>query len=195
MIYDSVEEEIFVEWLKELQEAGFVLNYKYFRKHEGFCLSNEVQHNWIKNRNNKSISEIQVLLQSHYYTPDFYIIWAEKAYGYFIDYFTLNNEEKIDKSLIIAQSNNNSTLIPQGIISIVDTKGSFQRHGGLTEFRINQKWIYDKYKLFVNMVKVPEIFEKTFIPKSYLKTKTGKDRKINFKFKLLEEYVQSKTNI
>jgi hypothetical protein len=177
---DSQEEEFFWLWLEELVTAEYVSDFKKYGKHEGLILSNE-----ILNPSNK------VLLSAHAYTPDFFINWTVKAEQiFFSNLYSL--ESSATKYLIKAQ-----TVIEHeiGKCSIVDTKGSFQKHGGLTEFKINQKWMFDKYKLFVNIVKVPDIFEHTFVPQIYLKTKTGKDRKINFPIKTLQEYEASKINI
>jgi NH3-dependent NAD+ synthetase len=54
---------------------------------------------------------------------------------------------------------------------------------------LNVKWLYQKYGIYTQVIIPERIFQKTFTPKLMLKTKTGKERKLNFKVRSLEEYL------
>ena len=59
-------------------------------------------------------------------------------------------------------------------------------------FKNNQKFIWDKYKEYVNLIYVTELFEQTFTPKKYRLTPTGKPRKINWNPITLKQFVDDK---
>ena len=54
---------------------------------------------------------------------------------------------------------------------------------------LNIKWLYQKYGIYTQVIIPERIFKKTFTPKLMLKTKTGKDRKLNFIVRSLEDYL------
>ena len=57
-------------------------------------------------------------------------------------------------------------------------------------FRVTQKWMYDKYRLYIELVILPNLFKTTFVPRRYLITDKGKQsRKINFDIKLVNEWI------
>jgi hypothetical protein len=79
------------------------------------------------------------------------------------------------------------------MISIVETKGTFDM-GNMTRLANNNiKFVYEKYQVYINMIKVPTIFDKTFTPDRYLMTdKTFQSRKIKYKnVRTLREFIES----
>lgn len=71
---------------------------------------------------------------------------------------------------------------------VVDIKGSFNgaRNTSAITFPLNQKWMYQRYGIYVDKIIPKELFENTFTPKRYLKTDGGdRERKINWKIKTL----------
>jgi hypothetical protein len=57
-------------------------------------------------------------------------------------------------------------------------------------FKVNQKWMWQKHGIFVNLIKPQELFQKTFTPAEYLRTPTGKPRKLNFKPRNLFDFLK-----
>lgn len=183
--YESDEERYFAAWLDELVAAGFVDSYLVHP------FSYEITEKLINKYNQvvklKTKTRIeqkeQVLLTGSVYTPDFMILWNDSAYKIFYD--LLGCGTKIDAPFIAHLDSS-----PEGgeqedfVYSIVETKGSFDYQNMTRVFINNQKIVWDKYERYVNLCKVPDIFEQTFTPSSYLKTPTGLKRKIT-KFKPL----------
>lgn len=65
--------------------------------------------------------------------------------------------------------------------------------GSSRDFRFNQALVYNKHGIWVNKVVPIELFDKTFMPKRYRYTDvSGKPRKLNKKFKTLEEWLSLK---
>jgi len=58
--------------------------------------------------------------------------------------------------------------------------------------KINIKWVWDKYGVFVNIIIPEKHFDKTFTPKRFLTTdKSGKPRKIKYKnIKSLKQFIE-----
>jgi hypothetical protein len=87
--------------------------------------------------------------------------------------------------------------------SVIDVKGNFNQNDAWRRFSIDQKWVYQKYNIHVNkIIPMPRItkkgkaspasalFMKTFLPQRILYTdKSLKERKINFKFRMIEDYL------
>jgi hypothetical protein len=168
MNYDSNEELYFSWWLDELLEAEIVLKYN---RALPIQLSEPVKR-WehkkyiTKVRKEERLKSVQkTILQAHIYTPDFVVL------------FRPNFAEKIGLDCV------NTGL------AIIEVKGNYDSNNMTRLFKINQKWVYSKTGELINLVKVPDIFEKTFTPKKYLLTdKTKKARRINFKVRTLEEF-------
>ena len=107
------------------------------------------------------------------------IEWAPKANNVFV--LEINKgTEKITTPFICDD---------QGI-SIVETKGEFDR-SNMTRLAVNNiKFLYEKYNIYVNLIKVPAIFKKTFTPDRYLLTdKTMKARTIKYEPRTLSKFI------
>ena len=93
------------------------------------------------------------LLHPHRYTPDFV-------------FYKLDPLDQFDHGL---------TDCKKGII-FVDVKGVFsggRNNNSSITFPISQKWVYDKYGVYVNKVVPEKFFKKTFVPKSVAYGKRG----------------------
>jgi len=63
----------------------------------------------------------------------------------------------------------------------VEVKPDYDQNNMTRLFQTNRKWVYEKYSIFVNLVKIPSLFKRTFTPNRYLYCdKTMKPRKINY---------------
>ena len=184
MAIDSKEESYFIMWLRELELAGYIDSWAEAKTYE---LGEKVVHTYNEVKKTKTVLKEQTILNSCEYTPDFEIHWNLKALDIFFDYFPTFNSEKINTKLFLAANNNVNV-----ITSIVEVKPSFDQNNMTRLNTTNRKWMYQKYSIFVNLVKVPDIFKDTFTPKSYLMTDTGKQQRIiHFETKTLEQYVDS----
>lgn len=172
MNYDSKEELYFSWWLDELKEAKYIVE-------------------WYPGSTIELSKEVEVggkkLLNKHGYAFDFSIRWNDSAKDVFITsepkkgFFTYNK-------FIIDPSLDDSGYIP---FSYIEIKGVFDARNMTRLFVINQKWVYDKRRIYVQLVKIPKLFKDTFTPAKYLITDAGKqERKLNFVPKTLDEYVK-----
>jgi hypothetical protein len=177
---DSFDEIFFLDWIFELMEMGYV---RTVRRAETFQLSSPCNHHYYKPLKTKQRSEVQTLLNKHVYTPEFYLEWEEKAKDIFFQY--LDEAKKITLP-IIAQFD----MIDKVYFSYFEVKPKFDQQNMERLFRINQKWIWQVTHRFINLVKVHDLFPKTFTPMAFLYTRTGKDKKINWVPISLTEYLK-----
>lgn len=178
---DSDEEWYFTWYMEELLNAGIIIKYKY---HPG---SKELspQRNFKMEKVLKTKTNIieRELIAAHEYTPDFVLHWNNQFRHIFFDeMFTIFKDA--NAPFIATVGNNNLCYTP------VEIKAAFDRNNMTRAFRINQKWILDKFNIYVDEIVPEKLFKKTFTPRRYLGTdKTNKPRKIDFTTKTLEEYI------
>lgn len=182
---ESDEEKYFTWMLDELMEAGYIIDYsrpiKSFDLSPGYVYKKELPR--VKSSNK---IEDRELLAGHVYTPDFIIIWDSKAVDVFVH--ILETTEFVKDVPFEGHLDSCGT-----IYSIVEVKPSFDMHNMTREFNINRKWVYLKYGVYIDLKKIPIAFKHLFVPERYLFTdKTGKTRKIGFKFKTFKEYCHDK---
>lgn len=151
--YDSNEEFYFELWLTELKDRGFIYNYYY--QPDPFKLNEPVYYTIYKKLKTKTKIEQRTLLQAREYTPDYKIVWKEKARGIFYN----NLEDEIEKRPLIFAQNN---------VSYVDIKGTFNQHSSWGIFEAARKDIWEKFNIFIEKVKPIGkkdcLFGKTFTP-------------------------------
>ena len=174
---DSDEEVYFSWWLDELQAAGLIERYTY--NEDVFLLSDKVDNTYQEQLKTKVKDKSENLIKKHIYTPDFAIYWNDKAKGIFF------GEGK--------QSNYPFILVKDSI-SYVETKGDFDFNNMTRLFTVNQKWLYDKEKTYINLLKISSkknsFFDKTFTPKMYtIANKSKQKRKLHYKPKILNSYL------
>lgn len=192
MKYNSNEEWYFSIYLDELKSKGIINNYLY--ESNTFTLSDAKKYYYTKRLVTKSKRIELHLLDHHSYTPDFLVEWSEEYDGVF--YRCIDNDGYTTKPpfLSIRSRKNNKPY------TFFEVKGSFDMNNMTRLFKLNQKWLYDKYKLYVMLVSIPDLFKRTFVPERYLLTDSSRQkRKINFGIKLYDEYykwlLNSKYNI
>lgn len=184
-IYDSFEELHFAYWLNELKEEGFITDWS--RTCLPISLTDGLYHSFTETKilktKTKQNEKRQVLLAPSVYTPDFNICWSAKAKGTF--FVTLAHDGRIATPFIGKQE-------ADVYSSLVEIKPLFDQNNMTRVFKNNQKFIWDKYKEYVNLIYVTELFEQTFTPKKYRLTPTGKPRKINWNPITLKQFVDDK---
>lgn len=189
MNLDSKEELYFSWMLQELEEAGYVNSWGQCRTYQlGDKITNKYQEKKVLKKSTKLIDKEQTILNSCEYTPDFEINWNEKARNIFFNIFPSELNHKINTDLLIGQWHNGFNYT-----SIIENKPNYDQNNMTRLNGINRKWMYQKHGIFVNLVKVPDIFKDVFTPKKYLLTDSGKQQRlIHFPIVTLEEYVNSR---
>lgn len=115
--------------------------------------------------NNKKV------LREHKYTPDFI--------------FQINDKYKNNPLFHYFKYHKNNKVY-------VDVKGSFNRYHSITQFSINQKWIAQKYDIYIYKIQIDKLFKNTFVPHECRFTeKTYKPRTKYNKYKTIQQYIQS----
>ena len=190
--YESPE-EAYVSWyLDELVGGGYVKEYEH--QPHSWPLSHNKKYKWIKQLKTKEKYMASTLLQQHVYTPDFEVIWHKEEPGIkSIFYKELPCVGVSKKNPFWARE---STLLydyTRFVVSTWEVKPLFDRNNMTRLFTINQKWVYDKYGVYVQKIIPQKLFKDTFTPARYLLTDSGKQkRKLNFTPRTLEEYVESR---
>lgn len=171
--FDSEEEMYFSWYLEELKKTGYIEKWARFEDvEESYELTDGLVHKYIKRMKRVEDKMLdQTILAPSIYTPDFKIWWTHKALRVFVTDINIHWESKIT-----------TPFICQDRVSVIETKGNFD-HKNMTRLANNNiKFVYEKFGVYINMVKVPDIFNKTFTPNRYLLTdRTMKARKINYK--------------
>jgi len=182
-------EELYLSWaLDELQKRRHIIWYEpqspqFFLTDSKWGVRREVKKTKIKTEDVQS-------MQRHVYTPDFMIKWNEDSvfYELFPDYtkngapFWAFENKGEDRPL---------SDIGNGVYSIIEVKPNFDRHNMTRGFKVNQKFIYDKLGVYVQLIKPEILFKNTFTPDRYLYTdKSKKERKIKFKTQSIDEYTK-----
>jgi hypothetical protein len=183
-VLDSYEEVVFCYWLEELKELGLIKDFERYTKSIEIIASKQYQ---IKEKGVKTVKLVDKhLMHNLEYTPDFRIIWSEKADNILIRIKNKTYNKGKTNAIFIVDSN---------LESIVDVKGTFvsTRVQSSITFPIIQKILYDKFNIYCQAI-IPlgpkGLFSKTFTPTFFLKTPTGKDRKINWKVKTCEQFLK-----
>lgn len=179
--FQSNEELHFSWYLDELKAKGYIDEWKKneqsFELTKGLSLKYVVPMKKVANKTKE-----QTILHPSIYTHDFSIYWNKKAIGLFITDIDVVSDNKLT-----------TPFISHGLISYIETKAEFDR-GNMTRLAINNiKFVYEKFHIYINIIKVPKIFEKTFTPDRYLMTdKTFKPRTIRYKnVKTIREFIKS----
>jgi len=165
--YDSQEEIEIAMWIEEAIEAGLIMP-KVVYQPEAYKLSARKHcYETIELKTKTKIVE-KFLLHPHVYTPDFQL--------------TITDLGKAHLGKIFMYHDNHI---------VVDVKGAFNQNGGDREFSINQKWVYEKYGVFVNKVIPEKLFKSTWVPDgARLTSKTRQIKKKYAKCKTIEEFLK-----
>jgi len=196
--FDSEEEWLFSFYLDELFDAGYIKSWEHHP--EAYVLAGPQKYTYLKALKTKT-KEVRIsLLREHIYSPDFTIEWNKTALGIFFD--TFKSQIDLREIPFIANLKVNFDIAQTELFSIVEIKPSFSMFNMQRELAINIKWMYSKHGIYVQKVipidkKKTGLFQTTFCPQRFMYTeKTKKLKKLNFKAKTLQEYVNwKKANI
>jgi len=178
VMYESEAELWFLMWAFELYNRGII---KGIRRAPTYSLTEGLDNEFvIVNSKGKEVTKRQIILRPSVYTPEFEIFWGIHEYKRFV---WLEGENKKIEVPFIGEGTT------EGIRTLIECKSDFDFANMTRLFKNNQKFLWDKHRVFVNLVKIKEFFKKTYCPAEFLKTRTGKDRKLDFEPKTLEQFL------
>lgn len=182
----SDEEMYFLWWLVDLYKAGYI--HTVLHEPAPFELGDGMEHKWEEEMKTKTKYHTENVLQPNEYTTDFVVYWTPKAYGIFV--VNLDDKRKImsgkKRTIDIGYERDRYHM------AYCEIKGDFDNNNMTRLATINIKWVWHRYKVYVNLHKVPTLFKKTFTPERYIyNNKNGKKRTIKFNVRSLEQFVIS----
>jgi len=194
--FDSDEEVFVAMWLQELQDAGLVIRWS--KTEMPFPMTSGLKRDYIKltqlktkiKRENKT----QTLLRRSEYTPDFIVNFSAKGHLLFVS--SLEPECLFVPGMLFYKNT-------PGVV--IEVKPTFDQNNMERLFVLNQKFLWDKEKIFVNLIEPIALFKKTFIPlaavpyfqykvvtkKLIAKGKKKGDWKFDFIPKTLKQYLDA----
>lgn len=191
--YASNEEWYYSWYVNQLLERGILTGVTY--QPAPFSLSSPVKKIITRQLKKTTTVKEKMILRAHEYTADFILYWNPSYEGYIFEDILSQSEKPV---YYLASKH------PEyGFLSVIDIKGSFNgtHNTSASTFPLNQKWVYQRYKLLVQKVVVPAVFTNTFCPDRYFRTdmqngyrKSAKDLKrldsylknLNFNYHVLE---------
>lgn len=175
---DSKEEGYFIDYLEELKDFKIVKSYK---RAKSFNLINPVEREYSIEKKDKLEFKKFKLLNEHIYTPDFEIEFSKSILGFMEGEYGLSSSIK-DK--------NKTIFVGSEKIAFVEIKADYVNSNELRCFKINQKLLYEKYGIYVNLIQIPKLFKHTFTPVTYLFTEKKKQlKKLNYDSKSVKEFL------
>lgn len=196
---DSKEEMYFSWYLDELVKHGFIESYQYQPK--VFRLIDPVYaKQFVPGKKSSKIKSV-TLLREHEYRADYLIRWNRKGHGIFYallgDVLSGQLTDKYSDFPFIANQKEDRHF------SVVDVKGTYNQNDAYRRFAIDQKFIMQKYGIYVQKI-IPSpaiskagkvshpnaLFLKTFVPERYILTdKQTKTRRIKYEYRTISEFV------
>lgn len=179
----SQEESWLAAYFDELISAGIIWKVTY--QPEPFVLFKGVSHEIYKQLKTKKTYRFKPIIQKHVYTPDFEILWKSHS--------------KFHKDIKHQSITELPPFFSDDNTSFVECKAQWDYNNMTRMFlQRTQPWVYQKFDIYINLIKPIDLFKKTFIPSAILnqfyykidtkKNKVG-DKKFPFIYKTLEEYL------
>ena len=171
VVYDSSFEILFCMWLKEAVNAGYVLRYKYHP--DPIIIQESISREYLQQLKTKEVIRTESLFQKVVYTPDFILIWSEKAEKCGLVMSIDDITRRINDHPFVGQR------LPSGQLrSIIDVKPPTKQGGANASYRDlaikrpiiwKQKGYYIQAIVPINPKKIDEsLFSRTWAPKEYL---------------------------
>tara|TARA_R110001606_G_scaffold310357_1_gene457367 strand:- start:606 stop:1211 length:606 start_codon:yes stop_codon:yes gene_type:complete len=186
--FQSKEELYFYWFLVDLYNAGYVSNVLY--EPFTYSLSEPLTKTFVTEKKLKTKVKViegeESILKGLVYTPDFVVHWTQKALGVFVE--TLNTNNKLMKG----QSQNKFIGTKRGVdvITVFEVKPDFDQNNMTRYTKVKINWLCQRENVFVNLVKLPSLFKKYFVPTRFLITdKSAKLRKIKFNVRTMEQFI------
>ena len=186
-LYDGIEhaskEEIYFRWyLDDLKDAGIVTSFEY--QPGAWVLSEGAKVVQLVKLKTKTKTVERPLFQAKTYMPDFFIFFNGAHPAIMAFYEDLEKYNLTRKPADIP-------FLGGRFCCSVDIKPNYERDSARSRaFSLIQAWVFHLYNIYVQPIVYQKLFEKTFTPARFLLTdRTGKARKINFKVRSLQEFI------
>lgn len=167
LLCDSQEECDFIQWCSEATQLSIINDYEY--QPEPFMLFDAVSYETL---NGKKRS----LLQKHQYSPDFIVTFNPQISQTLSNAFKLSHDQFLQSEVKV----------------YLDVKGVFQRNGSGRAFSLNQKWVYQKFGIYVQKLVPCEFFKDCGCPVlCFTSLKTKRIRSMYKGFQTISEKLKS----
>ena len=194
ILVESESEIQALDWLFELQDRGFVHS---IERGPEMLIGSGLDNSYTKETQLKTKVKIEdkkeVLLAPHYYTPEFVVVWRLHTPEKLVWGTDLLNAITCQAPLIghpfpvIINENTE-----RGMMTYIEVKPAFDYQNMTRAFKINQKWVWQSRKIFVNLIEPISLYKKTFTPMSYLTTRKKKtEREIKWDIQTCDGYLKS----
>ena len=166
--FDSDEEVFVAMWLEELRQRGYIRFWKKVK--DSISLTDGKKIPYLKVTKLKTKSKVEqkdfILLSSSEYTPDFEITWDVKGLNKFLYQITENiyHQRHVKERGGITDPRTAVFFSSEYNTTVLEVKPGFDQNNMERLFKNNQRFIWDKYKLFVNLIEPIDLFKKTFLP-------------------------------
>ena len=151
--FDSSEEFEFHMWCNDALKLGLLSTVLYHP--EPFVLSAKVEIDKEVKLKTKTKTVKAFLMHPHEYTPDFMLEITAKGERFLYD------RRLTSRGCL-------SNYPGPSLRMYVDVKGGFSLYHDDKPFAMNQKWVYDKYKVYIHKVVPKKWFTKTWVPEAAL---------------------------
>lgn len=187
LTFDSVGEMHFYWWCEELQDLGLIHSIEL--QPQPFLLSDKVISSYMKPMKKDLNHHVdKTILNGHEYTADLFITWDKSVENLLVfkhgDPFPVQNKSTLD--LLKCE---------RTLEMYIEVKPAFDQNNMTRLAVLNQKWVMEKFGVFVNIVIPEKLFDKTFTPQRFLTTdKSGRPRTIKYKnIKTVKEFLACKS--
>jgi hypothetical protein len=193
--FESDSELYILYWLLELKAKGFIESIERAPEMQlSPGLSNNYTKETVLKTKTKQESKFQSLLEPHFYTPEFKVIWVSPISDKIIWDISKLGTEKCN-ALIIGksiQSVRELDEVIQSYLTYIEVKPVHDFHNMTRAFRINQKWMWEKRGIYINLLQPDLLFKSTFTPQTYLHTRKKRtERLIKWPIITCDQYLSS----
>lgn len=183
------------EWYcEELKRVGMIKSFTKYPSSK--ILSEPVYYRSNVKATKSKIFKNKTLLNDHYYTPDFIIVWEKCARNIF---WRRWEEETIAHIPFLVNYKSKTETSEEMYYSVIEIKPGFDMENMTRLFSINQKWVMQVAKIYVQKFLVTNdercIFAKTFTPIKWLLTPTGKSKTIHFPVQSVSDYIEKRKKL
>ena len=180
--HESLNELYLLYWAEELMKRGYIES---VQRADSYILTTGFTNLYTEllKKGTSNRTKEQVILRPSLYTPDYKIYWNKKGYDRFV--WLVGSNTKFDKLLVGHKDEEGR------IYTVLEVKPSsaFDAQSSVRIFVNNQKFLWTVHKVFANLMKPNEFFERSFTPRLFCKTSTGRPRKITFPIKTLDQFL------
>lgn len=196
LLVESESEIMTLDWLFELKEKGFIHS---IERAQEILISSALVNKYTKKieMKTKTKEELisQTLLDAHYYTGEFNVLWYAHTPDRLVWPVSQIGLSKCQAPLIghhFPMTDPDGALTHQnGLITYMEVKPIFDFRDNNRRFSVNQKWVWESRKMFVNLAQPERLFKGTFTPAAYMKTrKKRSERQIKWNIRSVDEYLK-----